>query len=469
MLRDFTNWLCRERVRDPSTITRPARRFTWAHLGVEALEDRRLLASSPTTTLIPVNAPPVLTIPAGSITYVENAAPAVLASTGTITDADSANFASGKLRVDFSAGGTSADRLAIHNQGTGAGLIGVSAANVTYGGVIIGTFAGGTGTTPLVITFNANATPARATALLRNFTFANVSDNPATTPRTVRFVVSDGDGGTSGLVTKSVAVIAVNDPPVVALGGTGSATYQVGGSAVLLAGLGTVSDVDSANFAGGRLTVTSSSGADPFDRLTIRNQGISAGLIGISSSNVTYGGVIIGTFAGGAGTTPLVITLNTKATSTTVTALLRNVTFANVGTIPTMATRMLRFVLSDGDGGTSKTAIETVIMKKEATATAVTLSQTTLLYGHSVTSTAVVSSMGSLAPTGTVSFYDGDPKNGGQFLATATLGTSGGHSSSTASFSYRFSPGKHVIYAVYAGSADFGASSTAAGAVLMVG
>ncbi len=93
----------------------------------------------------------------------------------TLTDSDSPNFNTGNLTVSFTANGTASDRLAIRNQGTAAGQIGVSGSNVTDGGVTIGTFTGGTGTTPLAITFNASAKPAAAEALLKNITYKNLS------------------------------------------------------------------------------------------------------------------------------------------------------------------------------------------------------------------------------------------------------------------------------------------------------
>src|SRR5205823_3867521 len=104
------------------------------------------------------------------------------------------------------------DRLAIRNQGTGAGQIGASGTDVTYAGVVIGSFSGGLGTAPLVVTFNSFATPAVAQALLRNITFANVSLNPSTASRTVRVVVADGTGMSSAAVAKSITVTAVNNP-----------------------------------------------------------------------------------------------------------------------------------------------------------------------------------------------------------------------------------------------------------------
>ena len=52
------------------------------------------------------------------------------------------------------------DTVAIRNQGTGAGQIGVSGGNVSFGGSVIGSFAGGAGSA-LTVTFNAAATAGR--------------------------------------------------------------------------------------------------------------------------------------------------------------------------------------------------------------------------------------------------------------------------------------------------------------------
>lgn len=60
-----------------------------------------------------------------------------------------------------------------------------------------------------------------------------------------------------------------------------------------------VADSDSANFDTGTLTISIPSGNVPTeDVLSIRNQGTGAGQIGVSGSNVTYGGVVIGTYTG---------------------------------------------------------------------------------------------------------------------------------------------------------------------------
>ena len=63
---------------------------------------------------------------------------------------------------------------------------GVNGATVLFGGRAIGTFTGGSGGTPLVVSFGAGATPRAAQALLRNITFRSATDTPAAAPRTAR-------------------------------------------------------------------------------------------------------------------------------------------------------------------------------------------------------------------------------------------------------------------------------------------
>ena len=74
----------------------------------------------------------------------------------TVVDLDSSDVDTGQLTIGFASGGTTNDRLAIRDEGTGAGQIGVSGSSVTFEGVVIGTFNGGSdGATPLVVSFGA--------------------------------------------------------------------------------------------------------------------------------------------------------------------------------------------------------------------------------------------------------------------------------------------------------------------------
>jgi hypothetical protein len=129
-----------------------------------------------TVNIAAQNDAPTLVGLASSVTFAENtvnATPQLLDIDVTFADAEG-NFDGGSLTVT---GLLAEDTMSVNNQGTGAGQIGLSGANVTFGGVIIGALAGGAGAA-LTITFNASATSAAIDALIENLTYANSSDTP---------------------------------------------------------------------------------------------------------------------------------------------------------------------------------------------------------------------------------------------------------------------------------------------------
>ncbi len=214
------------------------------------------------------NASPVISGLSGdNVAYAEGDGVVVIdqGMAATVSDADSSDFDSGTLTVSFAAGSDAAeDVLAIRNQGTAIGQIGVSGNTVTYGGMAIGSFAGGAGGSNLVVTLNANATPAAAQALVQNITYENTdTDNPTTGARTVRFILTDGDGGSSGSHDTTVTVSGVNDAPVNTVPGPQTVAED---TALALAGVSVV-DVDGnlstvqLAVANGTVTVTLQGGA----------------------------------------------------------------------------------------------------------------------------------------------------------------------------------------------------------------
>ena len=153
-----------------------------------------------------VDVRPLITLPEGTKQYGFGGPAVLLDFQATLVDLDSVNFNTGTLTVQTTAGGTVDDRIEVRNNGTGPGQIGVSGANVTFGGTTIGTLAGGVGTTPLVITFNSNSTPTAAEALLRAITFRNVSSTFGNSTRTVQVTQIDEAGHSSGPVSKTVLI-----------------------------------------------------------------------------------------------------------------------------------------------------------------------------------------------------------------------------------------------------------------------
>jgi Ca2+-binding RTX toxin-like protein len=149
-------------------------------------------ANTMTVNVTPDNTAPTLAGFGPSVTFLENtvnAAPQILDADVTFTDAEG-NFNGGSLEVS---GLLAEDSVGINNQGVAAGQIGVSGANVTYGGVVIGTFSGGTAGSDLVVTLNAAATSAAVDALIQNLTYANSSNNP-TASRELTLNVTDSEG-----------------------------------------------------------------------------------------------------------------------------------------------------------------------------------------------------------------------------------------------------------------------------------
>jgi uncharacterized protein (DUF2141 family) len=137
------------------------------------------------------NSVPTLTGLTTPVTFLENtvnAAPQIIDADVTFTGPDN-NFNTGTLTVT---GLLAQDAVAIRNQGTGVGEIGVAGSDVSFGGTLIGSFAGGFGST-LTVTFNAGATAAGIEALIENLTYANSSDTP-TASHSLELKVTDAAG-----------------------------------------------------------------------------------------------------------------------------------------------------------------------------------------------------------------------------------------------------------------------------------
>ncbi len=175
------------------------------------------------------------------------------------------------------------------------------------------------------------------------------------------------------------AGIAPNVPPVITNLNGDSVTYVEGNSPVLL-DLGSnaiVTDSDSTDFSGGNLTVSIvTNNYVAQDRLMVVHQGSGAGQIGVSGSNIQYGGTTIGTVSGGSSGASLVITFNANANLTAVQALLRDIAYTNASSDPSEALRTVQFTLNDGDSPTDS-AGSRVTVDVKAVNNAPTLTTTT--------------------------------------------------------------------------------------------
>jgi len=159
------------------------------------------------------------TKPAPPTRSIDNGGVSLLEATG-VSDIDSPNFRTGELKVSFTANGTPDDLLSILHKGIDSGQIGISNNKVLYGGKVIGSFTEGNGAKPLIVTLDTEATPEATEALLRNIAYKNTSTPVTLGTRTVQFVLNDGSGGLSKPLTRTISVIAKNQPPTIEVPGT---------------------------------------------------------------------------------------------------------------------------------------------------------------------------------------------------------------------------------------------------------
>jgi len=300
-----------------------------------------------------VNDAPVIANLAGDTlgyTQGDSATPIDQGGDAAAADVDSPDFDTGTLTVSLPGGLVPAeDEIGISNQGTGVNQIGVTGTDVTFnpgsGAVIIGSFSGGgAGGGNLVVTFNASAGDAAVSALLHNITYLNSNTtNPTPANRTVRFVLSDGDGGIS-LGSDATIAIALNTPPELTAGGANS-TFTEDGVPIVLDGALTVTDANDTNLESATVRITA----------------------GFQTGQDVLGFVdtpaITGTFDPLTG----ILTLTGSATLADYQTALRSVTYQNTSQNPNTAARSVAFVANDGSANSNTiTTTVTVLSVNDA-------------------------------------------------------------------------------------------------------
>jgi uncharacterized protein (TIGR03382 family) len=271
-----------------------------------------------TVTVISVNDVPVIDLNgpgAGhdhAATFTEGGAPVPLAAaTATVTDAD------GDLLVSLAA--TLTNRL----DGAAESL-----AADTTGTAIAAAYDPATG----VLTLNGLDTATAYQQVLRTVTYDNLSTAPSTPARSITFVAFDGTG-TSLVRTTTVALVVVDDAPIIDLNGpavgadfTTSATEDTGPVALAAPGA-TVTDPEGDLVAWLTATLT-----NPLDGAAE------------SLAASTSGTVIVATWDAGAGA----LRLTGADTAARYQQVLRTLTYQNTSQAPDATPRVITFVASDG-------------------------------------------------------------------------------------------------------------------------
>jgi hypothetical protein len=260
-----------------------------------------VLDTTPAPATVVFNKKPVITLGAGSTTFTEKGAAAVLASGLNVTD-DNAMLSNATVTI------------------TGNFVSGEDVLNFADQSGITGVYDNVTG----VLSLTGSATVANYQAALRNVTYSNTSNNPSPLSRTISFRVNDGVLN-SDVATQIVNITPVNDAPVL-VGSGGSISYTEKDSAIVIDPAITLADVDGAIITNATVAITGNF-AGPEDVLGFVNQ------LGIT-----------GSYDSGTG----VLTLTGSSSLANYQTALRSITYRDTSDNPSLSPRTISFTAGDG-------------------------------------------------------------------------------------------------------------------------
>ena len=262
------------------------------------------------------NDAPVVSDAGATLAYTEGDSATVIDGTLTITDVDDTNMEGATITIS-SGYQASEDVLALGNTG-----LGISVASNSSG----------------VLTLSGSASKANYETAFESITYQNTNtDDPDNTNRTITWVVSDGTANSSG-VTSTITVADVNDAPVVSDAG-GTLSFSTGGSATVIDGTLTITDVDDTNMESA--TITISSGYES-----------SEDVLAFTNANG-----ITGSWDSGTG----VLTLSGTASKANYETAFESVTYQNTDTgSPDTSDRIATWLVSDGDTNSAAGVTSTI-------------------------------------------------------------------------------------------------------------
>ncbi|WP_218585602.1 DUF4347 domain-containing protein [Pseudomonas sp. Marseille-P9899] len=333
--------------------------------------------------------PPVIAnLNGDAVTYVEDSAYVLLdgSSNATVSDADSSNFNGGKLTAQITTGRVNGeDVLFIRNQGAGANQIAISSAQITYNGLVIGTFTGGSNGDPLVITFTANANATTVAALVQNLAYRNSNTvEPSTASRSVSISMDDGAGGSSAVSVVALTVQSVNDTPVVNATAT-NPTYTENTSAVQLFNGATVNTVES----GQKITEMTFTVSTVFngaaEKLVIDGSDVT--LVNGTSVVTTNNGTVV-TVSVTSGTASVTLTSSSGLDSATAQTILNTMAYRNDSESPNVSNRVVTLNSVTDNGGSANGGLPTASIGIFSTVAVVGVNDAPVLAGapYSLTS-----------------------------------------------------------------------------------
>ena len=323
----------------------------------------------------------VLSLPSSSTTFYSRHGQTVIDAAASVhgDQLPLFSYANSQLTVQVTGNANKNDRIAIFSQFAGPGKVSLSGSNVLYGNVVIGKITKqGSGTTPLVVKFNANATEASVNAVLKLVTYKSAIANPPAAQRTITFTLQDATNSQHVSATQLVNVntsapqrgIDINGDPV---------SYSTGGGPVLAAPNALLTGGPAyLDFDGGNLSVETRGGSNSTNRLGI----LETGGITLSGTDVLYNGnkIAVATITNNSIKFKLV---SLDSTPAAVQALVRSISFYTTASNTNLADREIVFKLTDANTVKSPTVSNTITVTQSAPNAQPTATNTT----HSATYT----------------------------------------------------------------------------------
>jgi VCBS repeat-containing protein len=254
-----------------------------------------------------VNNPPTVTTSGGSTAYTEGDPPTTVDGSLTVTDPDSPNLASAKVRI--SSGFQPGDTLTF-----------------LVNPFIVGSYNASTG----VLTFTGSRPVSDYQAVLRSVNYSSGSNQNPSTPKQIGFVANDGSAN-SNEAFKSIDITGVNNGPVINTTASPLA-YTEGDPPTPVDNGVTISDPEGDQISGATVQITGNYSSSE-DVLAFTNQN---GITGIYNSGTGL------------------LSLSGTTTATNYQTALRSITYQNTSNNPSTLTRTVSF--QGTDNGTPNAA-----------------------------------------------------------------------------------------------------------------
>ena len=336
-----------------------------------------------TLTVAAVNDAPVVDLNAAGAgqdvtTAFTEQTPVLIAPVGTLTDVDSANLSSLTVTLTARPDGNAVESLSLNAAATAA----ASGAGLTV------SYTAGTG----VLSITGSATTAVYQSILQGVLYNDTSDTPTTSNRSITVVTNDG-AINSATQTVTLTVAAVNDAPVVDLNAAGAGqdvtTAFTEQTPVLIAPVGTLTDVDSANLSSLTVTLTARPDGNAVESLSLN----AAATAAASGAGLTV------SYTAGTG----VLSITGSATTAVYQSILQGVLYNDTSDTPTTSNRSITVVTNDG---AINSATQTVTLTVAAVNDAPVVDLNAAGAGQDVTTAFTEQTPVLIAPVGTLTDVD---------------------------------------------------------------